>query len=242
MEKYLNLRGHQIYSYEWGNNGEPLLLLHGGLSQTSHWDYVLTPKLEENFHIYGYDRTGHGFTGDREGSFHFAFQRDEAIAYLEDVIKGPAHLVGYSDGGIISLMVALARPDLVKSIVAIGSNYHYSGTPQEFAFEPPSEEDQAEYNLTSPDAPHTLSEKIQKMLTIWKSEPTMSVEDISQIKCPVLILVGDDDVITHEHTLSMYRSIPQSQLAIIPGAGHQLPKEKPELFSTIVHEFLLQWR
>ena len=189
-----------------------------------------------------YDRTAHGFTGDRAGSLHFDYQTQEAIAYLETIVKEPAHLIGYSDGGIIALMVAIARPDLVKSIVAIGSNYHYSGTPQEFAFEPPSEEDQAEYNQTSPDAPHTLSEKIKKMLEIWKSQPSMSVEDIVQIQCPVLIIVGDNDVITHEHTLSMYQSIPNSQLAVIPGATHQLPKEKTELFSTIVQDFLLQWR
>ena len=77
MPEYVNLRGHQIYNYEWdsGNtDNEALLLLHGGLSQTSHWDYAIVPELEDDFHIYAYDRTGHGYTGDQAGSFHFEFQ------------------------------------------------------------------------------------------------------------------------------------------------------------------------
>ena len=132
MPEYINLRGHQIYSYEWENDGEAVVLLHGGLSKTSSWDYIMVPPLEDEFHVFAYDRTAHGFTGDQPGSLHFDFQTLEAIAYLEDVVKEPAHLIGWSDGGNIALKVAIARPDLVKSIVAIGANYHFSGVMQAF--------------------------------------------------------------------------------------------------------------
>ncbi|MTB29620.1 MAG: alpha/beta fold hydrolase, partial [Actinobacteria bacterium] len=120
MPQYIDLRGHQIYSYEWDNDGEAVVLLHGGLSKTSSLDYILVPAVEDDFHVFAYDRTGQGFTADQEGSLHFDFQTDEAIAYLEDVVKEPAHLIGYSDGAIIALMVAIKRPDLVKSIISIG--------------------------------------------------------------------------------------------------------------------------
>ena len=133
MPDYVNLRGHQIYTYEWERDGEAVVLLHGGLSKTSSWDYLMVPPLEDEFHVFAYDRTAHGFTGDQPGSLHFAFQVQEAIAYLEDVVREPAHLIGYSDGGIIALMVAIARPELVKSIVVIGANYHYSAPLSEFA-------------------------------------------------------------------------------------------------------------
>jgi len=238
MPDYVNLRGHQIYTYEWERDGEAVVLLHGGLSKTSSWDYLMVPPLEDEFHVFAYDRTAHGFTGDQPGSLHFAFQVQESIAYLEDVVKEPAHLIGYSDGGIIALMVAIARPELVKSIVAIGANYHYSAPLSEFAEAVVSEDDQAEYNLISPDAPHTLLEKIIRMNQIWKTEPDISLKEIASIQCPVLVMAGDDDVIKHEHTISLYENLPLGQLAIIPGTSHGVVKEKPALMIAIIMQFL----
>ena len=238
MPEYVNLRGHQVYNYEWDHEGEAVVLLHGGLSKTSSWDYLMVPPLEDEFHIFAYDRTGHGFTGDQIGSLHFEFQCKEAIAYLEDVVKEPAHLIGYSDGGIIALMVAIKRPELVKSIVAIGANYHYSAPLKDFLEAKVSEEDQAEYNLISPDAPHTLLEKVKRMNTIWTTEPEISLSEIASIQCPVLVLAGDDDVIAHDHTISLYEALPLGQLAIIPGTSHGLVKEKPALLIAVIMQFL----
>ena len=238
MPEYINLRGHQIYNYEWDNQGEAMVLLHGGLSKTSSWDYLMVPALEDEFHVFAYDRTAHGFTGDQTGSLHFEFQAKEAIAYLEDVVKEPAHLIGYSDGGIIALMVAIARPELVKSIVAIGANFHYSAPLSDFAEAKVSEEDQAEYNLISPDAPHTLLEKTIRMNHIWKTEPDIALSDIATIQCPVLVLAGDDDVIKHEHTIALYEALPLGQLAIIPGTSHGVVKEKPALMLAMIMQFL----
>jgi pimeloyl-ACP methyl ester carboxylesterase len=218
MPEYLKVAGHDVYCYEWENDGEAVVLLHGGLSKTSSWDYLLVPALEDDFHVYAYDRTGHGFTGDRPGSLHFQFQTNEAISYLEAIVKEPAHLIGYSDGGIIALMVAIQRPDLVKSIV--------------------SDKDQAEYNLISPDAPHTLLEKTIRMNGIWKTEPDINLSDLASIQCPVLVMAGDDDVIKHDHTISLYEALPLGQLAIIPGTSHGLVKEKPALMLANIMQFL----
>ena len=238
MPEYINLRNHQVYNYEWDNEGEAVVLLHGGLSKTSSWDYLMVPPLEDEFHVFAYDRTGHGFTGDQPGSLHFEFQCQEAIAYLENVVKEPAHLIGYSDGGIIALMVAIKRPELVKSIVAIGANYHYSAPLKDFLEARVSEEDQAEYNLISPDAPHTLLEKTIRMNEIWKTQPDISLSEIASIQCPVLVMAGDDDVIAHDHTISLYEALPLGQLAIIPGTSHGLVKEKPALLIAVIMQFL----
>ena len=71
MPEYLKVDGHDLYCYEWDNDGEAVVLLHGGLSKTSSWDYLLVPALEDDFHVFAYDRTAHGFTADRAGSLHF---------------------------------------------------------------------------------------------------------------------------------------------------------------------------
>ncbi len=238
MPEYVNLRGHQIYNYEWENDGEAVVLLHGGLSSTASWNYLMVPPLENDFHIFAYDRTAHGFTGDQQGSLHFEFQTKEAIAYLEDAVKEPAHLIGWSDGGVIALMVAIQRPELVKSVVAIGANYHFSGVVQSFGDVLISPDDQAEYNLISPDAPHTLLEKTERMITIWASEPTLNVAEISTIQCPVLVLVGDDDVVDLSHSVLLYEAIPFGQLAVIPGCSHIVVKEKPDLMNAVILQFL----
>ena len=136
------------------------------------------------------------------------------------------------------MSIAIARPELVKSLGLVGANYHYSGTLIHLPFVEPSEEDKAEYATTSPDAPHTQAEKIKKMLRIWDTEPDIALSDLAKIQCPTLIIAGDDDVISHEHTLDMYRAIELSQLAIMPGTSHIAPKEKPGLFSALVQQFL----
>lgn len=239
MPQYMQLRGHETYCYEWENDGEAVVLLHGGLSKTASWDYLMVPPLEDDFHIFAYDRTAHGFTGDQAGSLHFDFQTRELIAYLEDIVKEPAHLIGWSDGGNIALMVAIQRPDLVKSIVAIGANFHFSGVKLPFNADVViSPEDQAEYNLISPDAPHTLLEKTLRMNSIWQSEPTLTTADLARIQCPVLVLVGDDDVINHHHSIELFEALPLGQLAVIPGTSHIVVKEKPDLMNAVIVQFL----
>jgi pimeloyl-ACP methyl ester carboxylesterase len=239
MAQYLDVDGHQVYTYEWDNNGEAVLLLHGGLSQTSHWDEQLLPAIEDGFHPFAYDRTAHGFTGDREGSLHFDYQVREAIFFLEEIVREPAHLIGYSDGGIIALLVAIERPELVRSIVTLGANFHHSGTLPLPDFDGVvSTDDQEEYNRTSPDAPETLAPKITKMIAIWRSEPNLETTDLAKIQCPVLVMAGDDDVIAHNHTVELFENIPLGQLAIIPGTSHQFIKEKPAIAQLLIREFL----
>ena len=235
---YINLRGHEIWNSEWSNNGEALLLLHGGLSATEDFDTYLLRALESTHHVYAYDRTAQGRTADQPGSLHFDFQTREAIAYLEDIVKEPAHILGWSDGGIIALMIAIQRPDLVKSIIAIGANFHFKqmGSP----IEPweISEDDRLQNAERSPDAPESLDIKASRMLAIWNSEPTLTEEDLANIQCPTLIMAGDDERMEIADTAALYLAIEQGQLAIIPGTSHFLIKEKPELTQAVIRQFL----
>ena len=239
MPEYRTVAGHSVFTHEWDNNGEAVVLLHGGLSQTSHWDSHVLPAVESDFHVFAYDRTGHGFTADQEKSFHYQYQTDEAISFLREIVKEPAHLIGYSDGGIIALMVAIQSPELVRSIITLGANFHPSGVLHLDDFDGVvSEENQLEYNQTSPDAPETLAQKIMKMIEIQKTEPDISPSDLAKIQCPVLVMAGDDDVIKHSHTVELYENIPLGQLAIVPGTSHKFIKEKPALAQLIIREFL----
>jgi pimeloyl-ACP methyl ester carboxylesterase len=137
-------------------------------------------------------------------------------------------------------MVAVARPDLVKSIVSIAANFNADGIVELPEFDPEgiSDEDRAEYAAMSPDAPETLDAKIAKMHEIWKVEPDIKISDIAQIVVPVLVMAGDDDVVKHSHTIELYEGLPLGQLAIVPATSHGLVKEKPEVVTAIIKSFL----
>jgi pimeloyl-ACP methyl ester carboxylesterase len=220
MGNYVNLRGHEIWNLEWPNKGAAVVLLHGGLSATEDWDSYVLPAVAGSFHVFAYDRTGQGRTRDQIGSLHFSFQTREAIAYLEDVVKEPAHLIGWSDGGIIA------------------ANYHYEHGGEAIPLWEISDSDRAEHAERSPDEPETLDSKVARMWKIWNTEPTLSQKDLGKIQCPTLILASDDEGFSFAHITSMYEAIALGQLAIIPGTSHYVIKEKPELTQAIIKDFL----
>jgi pimeloyl-ACP methyl ester carboxylesterase len=76
------------------------------------------------------------------------------------------------------------------------------------------------------------------MITIWRTEPNLSKDDLAKIECPVLVMAGDDDVIAHSHTVELFENIPLGQLAVIPGTSHQFIKEKPGVAQMFIKEFL----
>jgi pimeloyl-ACP methyl ester carboxylesterase len=236
---YINLRGHSVWSTEHSGKGEPVVLLHGGLSSTESWDYLVLPALKRR-HVFAYDRTAHGRTKIREGFYHFDFQVDEAIAYLEDVVKKPAHLIGWSDGAIIALLVAIKRPDLVKSLVSIGGNYHYDcGLSLEF-IQDTSEEEYAKFEARSGQPRAILDQIKKKAFDVWASEPTMTTAQLATISCPVLVLAGDDEPFSLAHTVSLFESLQDGRLAVIPGSSHSFVKEKPELLQAMIKDFYTQ--
>ena len=166
---------------------------------------------------------------------------DETVRVLEQVVGGPAHLVGWSDGGIVALLVALQRPDLVHRLVVIGANYHFDGF-MTVEIDPESSLVQAlgkAYIERSPDGPEHLEVAFSKSFRMLGAEPTLTTtSDIAQIARPVLVVVGDDDLVALTHTVSLYEALPEGQLAVVPGASHALPLEQPDVLTGLILNFL----
>src|SRR5438552_6372638 len=124
MGEYADLNGIRTYYEVHGaSNDEPLVLLHGGISPAETWSGQVG-ALSEWYRVYVPERRGHGRTHDVEGPYTYELMADETVAFLKEVVGGPAHLVGWSDGGNVGLLVALGNPDLVGKLVVIGSNFH----------------------------------------------------------------------------------------------------------------------
>ena len=78
---------------------------------------------------------------------------------------------------------------------------------------------------------------IRKAYEVWKSEPTMTTSDLAKITCPVLVMAGDDEPFSNQHTVELFEALPNAQLAIVPGSSHAVVKEKPETVQSIIRTF-----
>src|SRR5262249_44840007 len=138
-------------------------------------------ELPERFHVFAPERRGHGHTPDVDGPFHFATFAEDTISFLETVVKEPAHLVGWSDGGIIGLLVAIKRPDLVKKLVAISANYNTTAIPapmQEGLRSTPADSDDMAmmrqlYEMATPDGADHWPVVYGKFLEMATTEPNI---------------------------------------------------------------------
>jgi pimeloyl-ACP methyl ester carboxylesterase len=240
MGEYIAVNGHPTWCDENGS-GDPVLLLHGAFS---HCDDLLEgfAPLADHYRLVAFDRRGHGRTADTGEAFHYDDMADETIAVLERLDE-PAHVVGYSDGGIVALLVALTRPELVRSLVLIGTNYHFDGLVPGVFDDVGPESELVEVTLPayadrSPDGAEHYPIVVSKTSAMFKSEPTMTTADLGRIAMPALVLVGDDDAVEVTHTWSLYESLPAGQLAVVPAASHLVGYEKPELVVQLVRDFL----
>ena len=124
MDRRINIGGHPTWVDDRGAGDETILLLHGGLSHSGVLLSALGDTLAQRYRVVSFDRRGHGCTADTEAPLHYDDMATETVGVLEAVVGGPAHLVGWSDGGITAVLTALRRPDLVGRLVLIGTNVH----------------------------------------------------------------------------------------------------------------------
>jgi pimeloyl-ACP methyl ester carboxylesterase len=231
--------------YEVNGSGDPLILLHGGMCTAETFDDQ-TPALAEQYRVYLPERRAHGRTPDVPGPITYEIMAQDTIAFIEAVGIERAHLVGWSDGALVGLLVALWRPELVGKLVLMSQSMNWSGVrPQLAAFlgrttteMVPFQLKQA-YEALSPDGPDHLDAVLDKILRLWNTDPEVPLEDLARVAAPTLVLVADDDVfLSIEHAALMQRALPDSQLAVVPGASHAVPMEKPDLVNRMILDFL----
>ncbi|MGZ6343555.1 MAG: alpha/beta fold hydrolase [Candidatus Limnocylindrales bacterium] len=242
---YVDAGGVHTY-YEVQGSGEPLILLHGGFATIETWQGQ-APVFAERYRVYLPERRGHGRTPDVAGPMGYAIMARDTIAFMETLGIGPAHIVGWSDGGYVATELALARPDLVRRLVLIGAAANAEGytaetresnehlTPESL---PPFV--RKAYDRLSPDGPEHFPVVFNKLAAVWRTEPDHPLTDLGALTMPTLLLLGDHDDFTIEHAAAMLQAIPRGELAVVPGASHALLFEKRDLANRLILDFLTE--
>ena len=182
MGIYVDIDGHATWVEE-GAGGvvrRPCSSCTVGLSDSSLLLDSMGDALATTRRVVAFDRRGHGATADTAEPFHYDDMATETIGVLDTVVGGPAHLVGWSDGGIVALLVALRRPDLVGKLVPIGANFHYDGlAPISLDPDSPLAAMIAQaYGERSPDGADHFPVVLGKAMTLFASEPTLTTDDL----------------------------------------------------------------
>ena len=224
----LPVNGFDMY-YEIHGDGAPLLLLHGGSgSIPEKW----IPFFSPHFRVIAPEQMGHGRTADLvDRAFHYHDMAEDTNELLRLLEVESAVIVGYSDGGIIGLDMAIHHPASVKRLAATGANARFDGYTTENkewvrTFDPGSEPVSERYQALSPDGAEHWPVVLGRMKPMWAAEPSFTDAELQRIDAPTLLIFGDRDIVTPEHAVEMFRAIPGSQLCVVPNAGHGvLPTE-----------------
>jgi pimeloyl-ACP methyl ester carboxylesterase len=232
--------GISIYYAIYGQ-GAPVILLHGGLANTEYWGNQIA-ALAPRHTVIVMDSRGHGRSTRDARPYGYDLMADDVVA-LMDVLKVPkADIVGWSDGGILGLDLAMRHPDRVGKIFAFAANTVTSGVkdgveknPTFAAYIERAGHEYAVHSATPKDY-DAFVEQISKM---WADEPNWTDAQLKAIKAPVLVVDGDhDEAIKREHTEYIAATIRGAGLLILPNASHFAFLQDPGLFNFAILHFL----
>ena len=227
--------------YTVQGEGTPLVLLHGGLGHSGHWENQLG-VLADHYRVITVDSRGHGRSTMTDQQISYALMASDVVALMDFLGIPEAHILGWSDGGNIGLYLAIHRPDRLIKVIASGANYSPSGVRSDvgenqkfISYVGKAMED---YQSLSPN-PANWEDFFGNIGQMWATEPDFTADQLGSIGVPVLLLDGEsDEAIYTEHTREMASLIPTSELKFVSGTGHFGLWEKPVEMSQAILDFL----
>ncbi|MEO5684594.1 MAG: alpha/beta hydrolase [Chitinophagaceae bacterium] len=230
--KYAKIRGINMY-YEIYGQGAPLLIIHGNGGSINNFLYQI-PYFANNYKVIVADSRAQGKSADTGDSLSYEMMTDDLNALLDTLRLDSCYVIGWSDGGINGLLMAIRHPEKVKKLAITGANL----TPDSSAVDPFIYNWGLRYNDTLKKMPFSPKNKNDRKLAhLLSYEPHISLQQLKQIKCPVLVIGGDHDVLRPEHTMLIAESIEKSYLWILPNSGHSTPVFYKDMFNQVVADF-----
>jgi pimeloyl-ACP methyl ester carboxylesterase len=235
--KYANIRGIKMY-YEVYGTGQPLLLIHGNSGSIGDMSNQIE-YFSKKYQVIAADSRDHGKTLDTlnmADTLSYEMMADDYNALLDYLKIDSADIIGWSDGGINGLLLAMNYPKKVKKLVTMGANLW----PDTTAIDPYIYDSfKRQYQLLQMRPLTTETKIMRRHFAMIMMQPDISTAQLKKITCPALIVGGDHDAIRPQHTVLIAQSIPNSNLWIAPDAGHGLMVSKyKNKFNTEVDDFL----
>lgn len=231
--KYYDIRGFKMYCEVYGQ-GQPLLIIHGNSGSINNFIYQI-PYFAKKYKVIIADSRAQGKSEDKGDSLTYEMMADDYAALLDVMKIDSACVIGWSDGGINALLLAIRHPEKVKKLAATGANLvpDTTAVPQQiWDMVAPI------YSALTAKKNKTAEEKSQyKLFRLLVEQPHIPLSDLHTIKCPALIIGGDHDVIKEEHTMLIYKNIPKAYLWILPASGHSTPVVYKNDFNKVVDRF-----
>ncbi len=231
--KYYSVRGIKIYTEVYGA-GKPLLLIHGNGDSINAFAANI-PYFSKKYKVIAVDSRAHGKTVDDRDSLSFEMMADDFAALLDIMHIDSTYVIGWSDGGINALLLAMRHPGKVIKLVSTGANL----TPDSSGLIPDYWKDEQRRYESEKNKPRTTSKEKNnwKIFRLDWLQPNVPFSDLNKIKCPSLIVCGDNDLIPIEHTAAIYRYIPHAYLWILPHSGHATLQEHADDFNRMADSF-----
>ena len=237
---YAPVNGIQMYYAVFGT-GDPILLIHGGLGHADIWASQVA-TMSKTHKVIVADSRGHGRSTRTEQPYGYDLMASDYLALLDYLKIDKTALVGWSDGGIIGIDIALHHPERLTRLFAQAANVTTDGvdpgvmTNKTFAaYIDRSGRDYKKMSKT-PDQYDAFVAQISHM---WESEPSWTKEQLGKITTPTAIVAGDhDEAIKREHTEYMASVIPGAKLIILPNASHFAMLQAPDEYSQAALDFI----
>lgn len=238
------INGALLWYAEWGvhNSGVPVLVLHGGPANSNYFGLLIAALVRHGYRVIAMDSRGQGRSARAEGPITYHMMADDVIGLLDLLHVRQVNLVGWSDGGIIGLDLAIHHPQRLRRLFAFGANTDSSGVypsadaaPVVIAFEARAKE---EYRRLSP-TPGDWDSFLAVMGRMWRTEPDFTAEQLHSIRVPTTIADGEhEEIIRPQHTRHIAATIPHARLVILPDVSHFAMLQDPAAFDGAVLDFL----
>jgi pimeloyl-ACP methyl ester carboxylesterase len=235
------VNGVRLYFARFGT-GYPLLLLHGGLANADYWGSVIPRLVAGHFAVIVLDSRGHGRSTRTDQPYSYALLASDVLAFLDYLKLPQVDLVGWSDGGIIGLDLAMQHPDRLHRLAVYGANSDPSGVRDGIDTNPVFgayiARTRREYSMLSP-TPRDYARFLAQIEAMWAAEPRYTRADLQSIHTPTLVFDGaHDEAIKREHTEYLAQTIPGARLVILDGVSHFGMIQDPARFAATVIDFL----